>query len=125
MIDFCPYFNHFYKNLIGSPSQHPNATCFLTLASIIFRLRVASIFVTRVTRTAKPLQSDSQGSKITGVYSKWSKWPVERSHGVTSGQLPVLSDVENFVLKNFYCTKRFAVKFQRESLRRFLTSDPI
>ena len=35
----------------------------LTVASIIFRLRVASIFVTRVTRKKKPLQSDSQNSK--------------------------------------------------------------
>ena len=66
---------------------------FLIVASIIFRLRVASIFVTHVTRTQKPLQSDSQGSKITRVYSQWSKQPVERSHDVTSGQLPVLSDV--------------------------------
>ena len=38
---------------------------------------------------------------------------------VTSGQLPVLSDVENFV---FYCTKRFAMRFQGESLGRFSTS---
>ena len=35
----------------------------LTVASIIFRLRVASIFVTRVTRTKKQLQSDSRYSK--------------------------------------------------------------
>ena len=34
---------------------------------------------------------------------------------------PVLSDVENFIIINFYCTKRFAIKFQRESLKRILT----
>ena len=43
-----------------------------------------------------------RAQKITGVYSEWYKWPVEPSHGVISGQLPVLSDVEKFVLKNFY-----------------------
>ena len=31
--------------------------------------------------------------------------------------LPVLSEVENFGFKNFYCTKRFAVKFQGGGFR--------
>ena len=35
----------------------------LTVAFIIFRLRLASIFVTGVTRTKKPVQSDLQDSK--------------------------------------------------------------
>ena len=60
-------------------------------------------------RTETPLQSDSQGSKITRIYSQWSRLPVKRSHEVTSGQLPVISDVENSVFKNFYCTKRFEI----------------
>ena len=34
---------------------------------------------------------------------------VKRSLEVTSGQLPVISDVENSVFKNFYCTKRFEI----------------
>ena len=44
---------------------------------------------------------------------------MERSHGVTSGQLPVLSDVENFVLKNFYCTKRFHLVVDILNFERF------
>ena len=44
--------------------------CHLTVASNIFRLRAASIFVTHVTRTQKPLQSDSQDSKnYTSIFS--------------------------------------------------------
>ena len=63
--------------------------------------------------------------KIICVYSQWSKYSIDRSHSVTSGLFPVLSDVENLVLKNFYCTKRFAVKFQGESPERFFTFDSI
>ena len=77
-----------------------------------FRLRVASMFGRRLTRTEKQLQSDSQDSKISRVNYQWSENPVERSHHVTSGQFPVLSDVENLILKKFYCNKRFAIKFQ-------------
>ena len=40
-------------------------------------------------------------------------------NAITSGLLPVLSDVEIFNFKNFYCTKRFAVKCQGESLEIF------
>ena len=37
----------------------------------------------------------------------------------------VLSDVENFILKNFYCAKRFVVKFQGESFERVFAYDSI
>ena len=79
----------------------------------------------RKTITDCNLQSDSKGSKITRVYSQWSKQPDERSHDVTSGQLPVLSDVENIVFKNFYCAKRFAVKFQGDPWGVFSGYDAI
>ena len=36
----------------------------------------------------------------------------------------VLSDVENFILKNFYCAKRFVVKFQGESFERVFHMTP-
>jgi len=76
----------------------------LTVASIIFRLRVASIFVVSIF--------------FACVYSHWPKYPAERSHDVISGLFPVLSDVENFIFKKFCCTKKFDVKFQGESLGR-------
>ena len=37
---------------------------------------------------------------------------IEGSYGVSSGQLSVLSNVENFITETFHCTKRFAVNFQ-------------
>ena len=43
---------------------------------------------------------------VTFVCSLWSKYSIEGT------SLPVLSDVKNSIPKNFYCTKRFAVKFQ-------------
>ena len=63
--------------------------------------------------------------KIEYVYSPWSKYPTERPLLITSGLYPVLSEVENLIFKNFYCTKRFAEKFQGESLERFFTYDSI
>ena len=54
--------------------------------------------------------------KIEYAYSPWSKYPTERPLLITSGLYPVLSEVENLIFQNFYCTKRFAVKFQGESL---------
>ena len=48
------------------------------------------------------------GLKKLHYISQWSKYPLERSHDVISGQLPVLSDVENLAFKNFYCTKIYA-----------------
>ena len=63
--------------------------------------------------------------KIIWVYAHWSKHPTDQSHSITSGLFPVLSDVENLIHKKFYCTKRFAIKFQGESLERFFTYDSI
>ena len=63
--------------------------------------------------------------KIIWVHAPWSKYPADQSHSVTSGLFPVLSDVENLILKKFNCTKRFAIKFQGESLERFFTFDSI
>ena len=43
--------------------------------------------------------------------------PVERSHEVTSGQLPVLSDVENFVFKNFLLHQKIRREISGEVFR--------
>ena len=58
---------------------------------------------------AKSLQSDSQDSKITPVYSQWSKkasWTIAWRHfRSTFGLFPVITAVKIFSLKNFIIPK--------------------
>ena len=42
------------------------------------------------------------------INAQLSEYPIERSHNVTSGLFPVLSDVESFIFKNF---QRLAIRF--------------
>ena len=50
---------------------------------------------------------------------------IEESCDVTSGLLPVLSDVKKYNPKKIFRTKRFVVKFQGESLGVFFAYDSI
>ena len=43
--------------------------------------------------------------KIIWACVHWSKNPTDQSHSVTSGLFPVLSDVENLILKYFIAPK--------------------
>ena len=49
--------------------------------------------------------------EIIWVYSHLPEYPTDPSHSVTSGLFPVLSDVENLILKKFL-HQGFAMKFQ-------------
>ena len=56
------------------------------------------------------------------MYSSLSKYSIEVSYDVIYG---LQSDVQNFIPKNFYFPKRFAVKFQGVFLELFFIYDPI
>ena len=48
-------------------------------------------------------------------YFKWSEYPIELYHNVTSGPCPGLLGIKNFIFKTIQCIKIFAV--QEKSLK--------